>query len=74
VTIFIFFPLLFAAFLVAIVGIIVFNLIKKKQLPDNYYTPFDYITSQQLPEYHVEKEERKQENRQDDDKDKNMKP
>ncbi|MCJ8012423.1 DUF3951 domain-containing protein [Paenibacillus sp. KQZ6P-2] len=63
----------FTVILIALIGIIAFKIVKKKQLPDCYYTPFDYITGQTTVEFHEEKEEEEEENGQGDDKDKNLK-
>lgn len=71
--IFIFSMCSFAGLLTALIGIIVFKIIKKKNLPNSYYTPFDYITGQTNVEFHEEKEEEEQENGLGDDKDKNTK-
>ncbi len=47
----------FALTLALLVGLVVMKIVRKRKLPDNYYTPFDYITSQVLSEFHEEKEE-----------------
>lgn len=41
-------------------------MIKNKTLPDNNYTPFDYITAQSPVELHEEKEFREEEDKQGD--------
>ncbi|WHY78630.1 DUF3951 domain-containing protein [Neobacillus sp. WH10] len=56
--------LLFSVLVVCIIGIIAYKIIKNRTLPDNNYTPFDYITAQTV-EFHEEKEE---EIKQGDDK------
>lgn len=71
--IFLFFTLSFTLLQIVLLGVIAFKIIKKKQLPDSYFTPFDYITSQTTVEYHEEEEEEEQDNSQGDDKNKNSK-
>lgn len=65
--------LVFSISLVLVVILIAYKIIKKKSVPENIYTPFDYITSQVPSEFHEEKEEEKEENDEiGDDKDKNI--
>lgn len=64
---------LFTGLLIALIGIVIYKIIAKKELPDSHYTPFDYITAQTAVEFHEEKEEKEQEDEQGDDKDKNKK-
>lgn len=66
------FTLAFAGAVMLLIGIIGFKIVKKKQLPDSYYTPFDYITAQTNVEFHEEKEEREEEDGQGDDENKNF--
>ena len=42
--------------------------IRKRKLPSNYYTPFDYISAQTNAEFHEEKEETKEDNENGDKK------
>ncbi|AWB44558.1 DUF3951 domain-containing protein [Paenibacillus sp. CAA11] len=71
------FILLFMCFVsglfIVLIGLIVFKMIRKKRIPDIYYTPFDYITGQSTIEFHEEKEDEEQDNDQGDDLDKNIK-
>ncbi|ERI06717.1 hypothetical protein HMPREF0083_05203 [Aneurinibacillus aneurinilyticus ATCC 12856] len=69
--IFLLFTILFTGLLITLIGIIIYKITTKKELPDSHYTPFDYITAQTAVEFHEEKEEKEQEDEQGDDKDKN---
>jgi len=44
---------------------------RRKELPSNHYTPFDYIMGQSAAPFHVEKEEHEEQDDQGDDKNKN---
>ncbi|MGG3522541.1 DUF3951 domain-containing protein [Bacillus pseudomycoides] len=44
--------MLFTILLVGLIGIVSYKIIKNKTLPDNNYTPFDYITAQATVEFH----------------------
>lgn len=57
--------------IIILLGIIMVKIFIKKQVPENNYTPFDYIMAQGQMEFHEEKEEREDENKQGDDKEKN---
>lgn len=59
--------------IISLLGIIMVKIFIKKQVPENNYTPFDYIMAQGQMEFHEEKEEREDENKQGDDKEKNKK-
>ncbi|MEH7356790.1 DUF3951 domain-containing protein [Neobacillus drentensis] len=65
--------ILFTVLVVYIIGIITYKIIKSRTLPNNNYTPFDYITAQTTVEFHEEKEEKEEESKQGDDKEKNNK-
>jgi len=65
--------ILFTVLVVCIIGIIAYKIIKNRTLPDNNYTPFDYITAQTTVEFHEEKDEKEEESKQGDDKEKNNK-
>ncbi|WP_152393683.1 DUF3951 domain-containing protein [Paenibacillus guangzhouensis] len=54
-----------------LLGIISVKMIRRKELPSNQYTPFDYIMGQSAVEFHVEKEEHEEQDDQGDDKNKN---
>ncbi|MCM3236183.1 DUF3951 domain-containing protein [Heyndrickxia oleronia] len=49
--------ILFTVMIVFLIGFIIFKIIKNRMLPNNSYTPFDYITAQSTVEFHEEKEE-----------------
>ncbi|MNP41397.1 hypothetical protein D3C76_1350990 [compost metagenome] len=53
-------------------GIIIVKVILTRKLPNNNYTPFDYITAQSLVEFHDEKKEIEENADYGDDKDKNI--
>lgn len=57
--------------ILVLLGIISSKIIAGKGLPDNNYTPFDYITSQSSVEFHEEKQEKEEDDDQGDDKEKN---
>ncbi|MFD2681742.1 DUF3951 domain-containing protein [Bacillus seohaeanensis] len=62
----------FTLAVVCLIGLVVYKIIKNKTFPDNYYTPFDYITTQVPTEFHEEKEEEKEKDDEfGDDKNKN---
>ncbi|WP_284645307.1 DUF3951 domain-containing protein [Paenibacillus silviterrae] len=71
--IFIVFTLGFSGCIILLVSIIAIKVITKKKLPDNNYTPFDYITAQTNIEFHQEKEGKEEETDKGDDKYKNRK-
>ncbi|WP_062049836.1 DUF3951 domain-containing protein [Bacillus sp. JCM 19034] len=54
------FYMTFIIFLLYVISHISYKMIKNKSLPDNNYTPFDYITSQSPVELHEEKEVREE--------------
>lgn len=56
--------MLFTILLVSLIGIVSYKIINNKTLPDNNYTPFDYITVQATVEFHEEKEEKEEEDKQ----------
>ena len=56
-----------------LIVLVVYRMVFKKSIPDNLYTPFDYITSQTTVEFHEEKEEKEEEAEQGDKKSKNKK-
>ncbi|GGD25124.1 DUF3951 domain-containing protein [Pontibacillus salipaludis] len=62
---------LFVLITVALILIVVYKVMIKKERPDNYYTPFDHITGQSNEEFHEERQEDEQEEEEDegDDKD-----
>ena len=66
-------PLAFAALLLFILGFTVTKIIVTKKLPDNLYTPFDYITGQTDVEFHEEKEARAEDDDQGEGKNKKTK-
>ncbi|MFH5779316.1 DUF3951 domain-containing protein [Heyndrickxia oleronia] len=37
--------ILFTIMIVFVVGLIIFKIVKNRMLPNNSYTPFDYITA-----------------------------
>lgn len=45
---------------------VIFNILVKKKSIVNYYTPFDHITGQSTVEFHEEKEEKEEQNKQGD--------
>ncbi|WP_175073919.1 DUF3951 domain-containing protein [Terribacillus sp. AE2B 122] len=47
----------FCVGVVLVLGISFYKLIRHKTVPDNSYTPFDYITSVSQDEFHEEKRE-----------------
>jgi len=51
-------------------GIVFFKILRKRKLPNHYYTPFDNISGHTTVEFHEEKEEHEDEDDQGDDKDK----
>ncbi|ETT49307.1 MULTISPECIES: DUF3951 domain-containing protein [Paenibacillus] len=53
-------------------GIIIVKVILTRKLPNNNYTPFDYITAQSPVEFHDEKKEIEENADHGDDKDKNI--
>ncbi|MCI1593247.1 DUF3951 domain-containing protein [Heyndrickxia oleronia] len=48
--------ILFTVMIVFVLGLIIFKIVKNRMLPNNSYTPFDYITAQSTVEFHEEKE------------------
>lgn len=61
----------FSIILFWVIMYVAFKIVRNKSVPDNFYTPFDYITAQVPSEFHEEKEEEiEKENKQGDDKDK----
>lgn len=58
---FVIFTLVFSGLLLLLIGVIAWNVLIKKKLPDSTYTPFDYITAQTSAEFHEEKEEKAEE-------------
>ncbi|MCD9023974.1 DUF3951 domain-containing protein [Cohnella silvisoli] len=54
-----------------LLGIVISKMIRKKELPNSHYTPFDYITGHSPVEFHEEKQEHEDEDDQGDDKNKN---
>lgn len=49
--------ILFTVMIVFVLGLIILKIVKNRMLPNNSYTPFDYITAQSTVEFHEEKEE-----------------
>jgi len=60
-------------FIVLLLGIIALKIVRKKELPDLRYTPFDSITCQHNVEFHQEKEVMEEESENGDDKNKSKK-
>lgn len=60
-------------FIVLLLGIIVVKIVRKKELPDLRYTPFDNITGQTHVEFHQEKEVIEEDNENGDGKNKSKK-
>ncbi|SDC40828.1 Protein of unknown function [Terribacillus halophilus] len=52
-----FITLCFSFGVMLLLGISFYKLIRYKAVPDNSYTPFDYITSASRDEFHEEKQE-----------------
>ncbi|TLS50818.1 DUF3951 domain-containing protein [Paenibacillus antri] len=48
--------------IVLLLGIIGYKVLRKRELPDLRYTPFDNITGQTHVEFHLEKEVMEEEN------------
>ncbi|MFS1512738.1 DUF3951 domain-containing protein [Chengkuizengella sp. SCS-71B] len=63
-----YFFLFVSGFITLLIGYIVVRTFLKKEIPDNPYTPFDYITGQSDVEFRDEKEEIEQDNDEDGDK------
>ncbi|WP_052016166.1 hypothetical protein [Halalkalibacter hemicellulosilyticus] len=57
---------IFFTFLLFVVGLTSYKMIKTKTIPDNNFTPFDYIMAQSPVELHEEKEVREEEDEQGD--------
>ncbi|QGQ96630.1 DUF3951 domain-containing protein [Paenibacillus psychroresistens] len=55
-----------------LLGIVVYKMLKQKELPSSNYTPFDYIMGQAPVEFHEDKQEKEVEDDQGDDIDKNL--
>jgi Protein of unknown function (DUF3951) len=62
---------IFAVSIVILIILVVYKMAATRIIPSNYYTPFDYISSQTTVEFHEEKEEEEQVDGQGDDKEKN---
>lgn len=56
-----------------LLGYIMAKIIIKRRVPENNYTPFDYIMGQGQVEFHEQKEVKEEEDGQGDDKNKNKK-
>lgn len=63
----------FSGIMILLIAFIAIKVLTNKKLPDNNYTPFDYITAQTNIEFHEEKEEREESSDKGNDKDKNQK-
>lgn len=61
----------FGGAIIALVVIITIKMVKQKQLPNSYYTPFDYITGHSPVEFQEQKIDKEEDDEQGDDKDKN---
>ncbi|TDQ33446.1 DUF3951 domain-containing protein [Aureibacillus halotolerans] len=48
---------IFTLMFCALIGFIVIKMMMKKEVPTNYYTPFDTITAQEREEFHEERQE-----------------
>lgn len=59
----------FGGVIILLVVIIAIKIVRQKQLPNSYYTPFDYITGNSPVEFHEQKIEKEEEP--GDDKDMN---
>ncbi|WP_350020191.1 MULTISPECIES: DUF3951 domain-containing protein [Bacillaceae] len=60
--------LLIGALTVVPIVIVVGKTLIIRKFPNNYYTPFDYISAQTTEEFHEEKEEIAEENKDGDSK------
>nr|WP_309484815.1 DUF3951 domain-containing protein [Bacillus aquiflavi] len=58
--------ILFPTIITIFFGMVIFNILVKKKSIVNYYTPFDHITGQSTVEFHEEKEEKEEQNKQGD--------
>ena len=61
----------FGGAIIVLVVIIAIKMVKQKQLPNSYYTPFDYITGHSPVEFHKQKVDKEEDDEQGDDKNKN---
>lgn len=59
--------------ILVLLGIIISKIVTGKKIPNNDYTPFDYIAGQTSVEFHAEKQEQEEDEDKGDDKDKNTK-
>lgn len=58
--------------ILVLLGIVTVKMIRRKEIPNSHYTPFDYIMGQSAMEFHEEKEDKQEEDDQGDDKNKNL--
>ncbi|MFD0710322.1 DUF3951 domain-containing protein [Paenibacillus sp. GCM10027626] len=57
--------------IIILLSIIIAKMIRRQEIPDSRYTPFDYITGHSKVEFHEQKEVKEEKDEEGDDKNKN---